>query len=54
MAKNKKHYAVNPKTIEEMIEHLPHGCSILGSKELFYDIAIRIIALEEELELNDN
>lgn len=48
--KCKKYDLVNPKSLEEMLEHINHGvCDIITSKELFANMAMRIIYLEDEL-----
>ena len=50
MKRLKKHFSCSPKTLEELKYHIEYGkCHPLVNKELFYDLILRIQALEEEV-----
>ncbi len=51
MKRLKKHLSCKPETLEELKRHLEYGkCYPIVSRELFYDLIVRIQAIEEEME----
>lgn len=50
MKRLKKHLGCAPKTIEELKLHIEYGkCFPVVTKEMFYELIIRLEEVEEEL-----
>lgn len=50
MTRLKKHTFCSPETLEEVKKHIEYGkCNPVITKQLFYDLILRIQALEEEV-----
>ena len=46
----KKHITCSPQTLEELKKHLEYGkCYPVVTREMFYELILRIEDLEEEL-----